>query len=95
MQQMVEEFKSRESMYLCITPEGSRKRRKKWKRGFLVIAKSAGIPVYLGRIDYKGKFCEVGPLFWPTEDVEADLKYIMGTYKDANPKHPENFSWGE
>lgn len=95
MEQMVAEFKKRDSMYLCITPEGSRKKRKKWKKGFLVIAKAAGVPVYLGRIDYKGKFCEVGPLFWPTDDADADLEYIMKTYKDANPKCPENFSWGE
>ena len=93
--QMVAEFKSRESMYLCITPEGSRKKRKKWKKGFLVIAKAAGVPVYLGRIDYKGKFCEVGPLFWPTDDVDADLEYIMSTYQDANPRFPDQFSYGE
>ena len=72
----------------------SRKKRKKWKKGFLVIAKAAGVPVYLGRIDYKGKYCEVGPLFYPTEDVDADLAYIMSTYHDANPKYPENFSNG-
>ena len=94
VEQMITEFKQRDSMYLCITPEGSRKKRKKWKKGFLVIAKAAGVPVYLGRIDYKGKYCEVGPLFYPTEDVDADLAYIMSTYHDANPKYPENFSNG-
>lgn len=93
--QMVTEFKQRDTMYLCITPEGSRKKRKKWKKGFLVIAKAAGVPVYLGRIDYKEKFCEVGPLFLPTDDVDADLAYIMSTYCDANPKSPERFSCGE
>ena len=82
VEQMITEFKQRDSMYLCITPEGSRKKRKKWKKGFL------------GRIDYKGKYCEVGPLFYPTEDVDADLAYIMSTYHDANPKYPENFSNG-
>lgn len=95
VQQMIEEFKKRDSMYLCITPEGSRKKRKKWKKGFLVIAKAAGVPVYLGRIDYKEKFCEVGPLFYPTADVDADLGYIMQTYKNAHPKHLKQFSWGE
>ncbi len=95
VEQMVTEFKKRDSMYLCITPEASRSRRKKWKKGFLVIARAAGIPVYLGRIDYKEKFCEVGPIFWTTGDVEADMKTIMETYKDANPRHPEKFSWGE
>ncbi|MDE6451628.1 MAG: glycerol acyltransferase, partial [Odoribacter sp.] len=88
------EFGKRDSMYFGSTPEGSRKQRKKWKRGFLVIAHAAQVPVYLGRIDYKGKFCEVGPLFHPTGDVEADLAYIMSTYQDANPRFPENFSCG-
>lgn len=93
--QMVQEFKKRDVMYLTITPEGSRKRRKKWKKGFLVIAKEAGVPVYLGRIDYKGKYCSWGEPFYPTNDPDADLKYIMSTYKDANPRHPENFSIGD
>lgn len=93
--QLVAEFKRRDSMYLCLTPEGSRKKRKKWKRGFLVIALAAGVPVYLGRIDYKSKTCKIGPLFHPTGDVDADLAYIMSTYRDANPKYPENFSCGD
>ena len=91
----LEEFKKRDVMYLTITPEGSRKKRKKWKKGFLVIAKEAGVPVYLGRIDYKDKYCTWGPRFEPTGDPDADLKYIMSTYKDANPRHPENFSAGD
>lgn len=33
VEQMVEEFKKRDSMYLTITPEGSRKKRKK-EKGF-------------------------------------------------------------
>lgn len=93
--QLVEEFGRRDTMYLTITPEGSRQKRKKWKKGFLVIAKAAGVPVYLGRIDYKGKFCEVGPLFHPTDDVDADMAYIMNHYRDANARHPEMFSCGD
>lgn len=94
VEQMAEEFRKHDVMYLTITPEGSRKRRKKWKKGFLVIAKAAGVPVYLGRIDYKDKFCETGALFQPTGDDDADMAYIMNYYADANPRHPEKFSWG-
>lgn len=94
-QKMVDEFSKRESMYLTITPEGSRKLRKRWKKGFLIIAKEANIPIYLGRIDYVGKFCTWGERFYPTGDIDADLKYIMSTYKDANPKYPELFSTGD
>ena len=95
VEHLVTEFNKRDEMYLCITPEGSRKKRKKWKKGFLMIALEAGIPIHLGRIDYKDKYCTVGPLFHPTGDVEADMEYIMSTYRDANPKHPENFSCGD
>ena len=95
VEQMVEEFKKRDTMYLTITPEGSRKKRKKWKKGFLVIAKQAGVPVYLGRIDYKYKYCTWGTRFEPSDDPDADLRYIMSTYKDAHPRHPENFSTGD
>lgn len=95
VERMVREFKERNMMYLTITPEGSRKKRKKWKKGFLVIAREAGVPVYLGRIDYKDKFCTWGPRFIPTDDPEADLKYIMSTYRDVHPRHPQNFSAGE
>ena len=95
VERMVEEFKKHDVMYLSITPEGSRKKRKKWKKGFLVIAREAGVPVYLGRIDYKHKYCTWGPRFVPSDDPDADLKYIMSTYKDAHPRHPENFSIGD
>ena len=94
-EQLVREFKQRDTMYLCITPEGSRSRRKKWKKGFLVIAKAAGVPVYLGRIDYQTKTCQIGPLFHPTDDMEADMAYIMSTYHGVHAKHPERFSCGE
>ena len=94
-EQLVREFKQRDTMYLCITPEGSRSRRKKWKKGFLVIAKAAGVPVYLGRIDYQTKTCQIGPLFHPTDDLEADMAYIMSTYHGVHAKHPERFSCGE
>ena len=96
VERMVEEFKKREVMYLTITPEGSRKKRKRWKKGFLVIAREAGVPVYLGRIDYKYKFCTWGPRFEPTGDDDADLRYIMSTYRtDVHPHHPECFSAGD
>ncbi len=94
VEQMIKEFQQRDTMYLCIAPEGTRKRKKKWKKGFWVIAQAAGVPVYLGRIDYKAKTCQVGPMYRLTGDVDADMAYIMSTYHDANPKYPENFSYG-
>ena len=55
---IVEEFKKNEKLVVTITPEGTRKKTKKWKRGFYYIAQKAQVPVLLGYIDYKKK--EVG-----------------------------------
>jgi len=37
--------------YLVITPEGTRKKTKNWKKGFIRIAKTANVPVVMGFID--------------------------------------------
>jgi len=95
VEQMVNAFNSRDEMYLCITPEGSRKKRKRWKKGFLIIAIKANLPIYLGGLDYKNKYCNVGPIYYPTGDIDKDMKFIMNHYKDANAKYPEKFSTGD
>jgi 1-acyl-sn-glycerol-3-phosphate acyltransferase len=95
IQQLVDEFDSREYMYLTITPEGTRSKREKWKRGFYEIALAANVPVYLGVIDYGKKECDFGERFMPTGDFEKDIRYIQRKYRHVTAKHPENFSWGE
>jgi len=93
--QLAAEFDKRDTMYLSITPEGSRKKRDKWKRGFYEIAMAANVPVYLGVIDYGKKICDVGERFELTGDYEKDMKFIQTSYKDVTAKNPECFSWGE
>ncbi len=95
IQQITEEFEKKDIMYLTITPEGSRKKRVKWKRGFYEIAKAANVPVYLGKIDYKEKVCDIGEKFIITGNYEKDIKYIQTRYKNVSAKHPKMFSWGK
>ena len=48
VEQMITEFKQRDSMYLCITPEGSREKSgRNGRRRLLVIAKAAGVPTII------------------------------------------------
>lgn len=95
VEQLAAEFESRETFYLSIAPEGSRKLRPHWKRGFYYIALRAKVPVYLGVIDYKSKTLQLGEAFYPTGDVERDMKYIKNYYRNSNPKFPEKFSIGQ
>lgn len=49
----VESFKENKQVYLVITPEGTRKKTKNWKRGFIKIAKTADVPVLISFVDCK------------------------------------------
>jgi len=74
IKQIIQEMNQRETMHLAITPEGTRKRTKRWKAGFHAIAKATGAKVYLGLFDFGRK--EIG---WVTEfelsnNPEEDLR---------------------
>lgn len=77
---------------LIITPEGTRKATKRWKKGFYYIAKRAGVPLYVGIVDYGNKKCTILPSPLDTDKkVEILMQELAEIYKDAKAKYPENF----
>jgi 1-acyl-sn-glycerol-3-phosphate acyltransferase len=62
-----------------------------WKKGFLVIARKAGIPVLLYGVDYSRKLIECVETFEPSDDLDADMRKIKSYYKPFKGKHPEKF----
>lgn len=89
--QLTEEFKKRDRMILTITPEGTRRLNRNWKRGFYFIAESANVPVVLGFLDYQRKEGGFGPSFMTTGNYDEDFKMIREFYKDKVAKYPEKF----
>jgi 1-acyl-sn-glycerol-3-phosphate acyltransferase len=81
-----------ESFFLLITPEGTRKLSKNWKKGYYFIAQQAKVPIVMGFLDYKTKTGGIGPVLYPSGDYEADLKIIQDFYKDKKAKYPELFN---
>lgn len=77
---------------MLITPEGTRSRQTTWKTGFYHVAKTAGVPIALGYLDYQEKVAGIGKILWPGEDMETDMKTIMAFYQDKHPKFPEKFA---
>lgn len=92
VKQMVDEFRKRDEFFLTITPEATRKRVARWKKGFYHIAIGADVPIVLGYIDYKRKELGVKMTIKPTGDEKADLEKIRLAYSDVVAKHPENFN---
>ena len=88
----VEYLTEHENLVVVITPEGSRRLVKQWKKGFYIIAEKAKVPIALGYIDYKRKIGGVGPLIYPSGDYEKDLAEIQEFYKGMTACHPECFN---
>lgn len=86
-------FSKQKNLNLAVTPEGTRSARAEWRKGFLYIARDAGVPIQLGIIDYKHKLVRVDKEFRTTGDIEADLRAIKAFYSDTGPlaRYPEKF----
>lgn len=86
-------YQENKDLVLVVTAEGTRSKVEEWKSGFYHVAKTAGVPIALGYLDYKNKIAGIKKeLFFPTDNIAADMKYIMDFYANAKAKIPSNFS---
>lgn len=82
---------SKEPLCLLVTPEGTRSPNPHWRTGFYYAALEAKVPICLGFMDYARKETGIETCFMPSGDIQKDMTYIMGYYKDKTPKFPQNF----
>ncbi len=85
-------FEKSESLYLVITPEGTRKYSPNWKKGFYYIAIEANVPIILGYIDYKSREGGIAEVFYPSGDFDKDIEEIQTFYRSVHAKYPEKYS---
>ena len=90
--QAIEMFKTEESFYFGLAPEGTRKKTRGWKTGFYRIAIGADVPVYLGFLDFKAKRVGIGPQLKLTGDPSIDLAFCRNFYADIAGCRPEKTS---
>jgi hypothetical protein len=82
-------FRTKESFYFGLAPEGTRKKTPGWKTGFHRIAMGADVPVYLGFLDFKTKRLGIGPRIELTGAPEVDLEVCRKFYADKYGRWPE------
>jgi len=92
IRQLAAAFQSRERLFLALSPEGTRSRRKHWKSGFHRLAQAADVPICLGYLDYARKRGGFGPCFEPGGSLSADMDLIRAFYQDIRGKFPEKFT---
>lgn len=90
--QVAGNFEGKDELVIIITPEGTRSRVSKWKRGFYNIAKKANVPIVLGFLDYKRKEAGLGPVIKSDKSYEEVASQIEAFYSDKTGKYPEKFN---
>lgn len=85
----IEQFNNSEELIIIVPPSGTRDKVAYWKTGFYYIAHGAHVPISLGYIDYGRKTGGIGPLIYPSGDIEADMKKIREFYSGIRAKYPE------
>ena len=92
VQQAIRMYEENETFYFGLAPEGTRKKTAGWKSGFYRIALGAGVPVYLGFLDYGRKRLGIGPKIELTGDIDADMAVIREFYEGIDGRWPEKAS---
>ncbi len=87
--QAIKMFRTSESFYFGLAPEGTRSRAEHWKSGFYRIAEGADVPVILGFLDYGKRRIGIGPTLRLSGDWHKDLDFCREFYKDIRGRHPE------
>ncbi len=90
--EIAEFIEKQERIIFIVTPEGTRKLNKNWKKGFYYIALRAKVPLVLGYIDYAKKEGGIGPIFYPSGDYTKDFTIMEDFYKHKTAKFPKNYN---
>lgn len=92
IQSFARAFEEHDELVLVIPAEGTRKYREYWKSGFYWAARTAGVPICLGYMDFERKVGGFGPMLWPGDDLGRDMDFIRAFYTGMKGKHPKKLS---
>jgi 1-acyl-sn-glycerol-3-phosphate acyltransferase len=77
---IVGQFKGNDYLVVLVPPEGTRRKVSEWKTGFYHIANNAGVPILMGYVDAAKKEAGFADFFYPTGELESDMKEIRSFY---------------
>ena len=78
--QVVDAIEKAPSVFLAITPAGTRSSTRPWKSGFYHIAVAARVPIFPVIFDGPNRAIRFLPAFEPNGDYDADLPKLLEMY---------------
>ena len=82
---------ARHDLQLVVPPEGTRSKARYWKTGFYYIALGANVPIVMAYMDYDRKLSGLGPVLYPSGDIDADMSVIKTFYAPFKGKNAHQF----
>ncbi len=89
VRQMVDQFKQSEQLVLALAPEGTRKKTKHWKSGFLHIAHQANVPVIPVSLDFETKEVLFHKYMIIGHDIDEELMLFKQQFTGVCAKNPQ------
>jgi len=86
---MVNLYPKYERLSFAISPEGTRKKVRKFKTGFYYIALNANVPIVMVKFDYANMVYHFSEPFYPTGVYKDDLKFIINHFRGTIGKNNE------
>ncbi len=90
--QVAEAIKASDRMALGIAPEGTRSKGEYWKSGFYHIARSAGVPIVCGYVDWEKREGGLGPVIDSSRPKEEVLEELQAFYAQLKGRRPDQFT---
>ncbi len=95
VEKMASLFETNDKISFVITPEGTRKKRVRWKTGFFHIAHKAQVPIVMLKANFPGRTVEFGPVLDTNEGIDKVMTDMMDFFRDCGPIRPEYFALDE
>jgi len=86
--QAVAAIEQAQSVFLAITPSGTRSSTRPWKSGFYRIAVAARVPIMPIAFDGEHKTIRLHPAFEPSGDYDADLPKLRAYFDGVRGIRP-------
>lgn len=89
---MAEHRRAGRTLWLAVTPEGTRRRMPGWRSGFYQVALRGDVPVLLVQLDYSRKRVNVTDFIRLSGNEAADYARMAAVYEHVRGRHPERAS---
>jgi 1-acyl-sn-glycerol-3-phosphate acyltransferase len=84
-------FRRVERLIYIISPEGTRKKRAKWRTGFYHVARSANVPIVAIAFDWSRREFRIFPSLTASDDQDADFRTLQAYFHAGMARHPDQY----